>query len=52
VTDNTKLRFCPARPYVLPILPIVLGAAASERKYGPAALGAGLAVSFVAIGVR
>src|SRR5260370_11201211 len=37
-------------PCVLPILPIVLGAAASERKYGPAALGAGLAVSFVAIG--
>jgi cytochrome c biogenesis protein CcdA len=27
-------------PCVLPILPIVLGAAASERKYGPAA-GAG-----------
>ena len=38
-------------PCVLPILPIVLGAAASERKYGPAALGAGLAVSFVAIGL-
>jgi cytochrome c-type biogenesis protein len=38
-------------PCVLPILPIVLGAAASERKYGPAALAAGLAVSFVAIGL-
>jgi cytochrome c-type biogenesis protein len=38
-------------PSVLPILPIVLGAAASERKYGPAALAAGLAVSFVAIGL-
>jgi cytochrome c-type biogenesis protein len=38
-------------PCVLPILPIVLGAAASERKYGPAALAAGLAVSFVAVGL-
>jgi cytochrome c biogenesis protein CcdA len=38
-------------PCVLPILPIVLSAAASERKYGPAALAAGLAVSFVAIGL-
>src|SRR5262249_40423043 len=38
-------------PCVLPILPIVLGAAASERKYGPAALAAGLARSFVAIGL-
>jgi len=38
-------------PCVLPILPIVLGAAASERKYGPAALAAGLAASFVAIGL-
>ena len=38
-------------PCVLPILPIVFGAAASERKYGPAALAAGLTVSFVAIGL-
>src|SRR5215472_15413497 len=38
-------------PCVLPILPIVLSAAASERKYGPAALAAGLAISFVAIGL-
>ncbi|HMA75399.1 MAG TPA: cytochrome c biogenesis CcdA family protein [Xanthobacteraceae bacterium] len=38
-------------PCVLPILPIVLGAAASERKWGPAALAAGLSVSFVAIGL-
>jgi cytochrome c-type biogenesis protein len=38
-------------PCVLPILPIVLGAAASERKYGPAALAAGLALSFVAVGL-
>lgn len=38
-------------PCVLPILPIVLGAAASERKSGPAALAAGLSVSFVVIGL-
>ena len=38
-------------PCVLPILPIILGAAASERKYGPAALAAGLAVSFAAVGL-
>src|SRR5215831_4312553 len=38
-------------PCVLPILPIVLGAAASERKWGPVALAAGLSVSFVAIGL-
>jgi cytochrome c-type biogenesis protein len=38
-------------PCVLPILPIVLGAAASARRYGPAALAAGLALSFVAVGL-
>jgi cytochrome c-type biogenesis protein len=38
-------------PCVLPILPIVLGAAASERRYGPVALAAGLAISFVAVGL-
>jgi cytochrome c-type biogenesis protein len=38
-------------PCVLPILPIVLGAAASEHRLGPAALAAGLAVSFVIIGL-
>ena len=38
-------------PCVLPILPIVLGAAASERKWGPVALAIGLSVSFVAIGL-
>jgi cytochrome c-type biogenesis protein len=38
-------------PCVLPILPIVLGAAASEHRWGPAALAAGLSVSFVAIGL-
>jgi cytochrome c-type biogenesis protein len=36
-------------PCVLPILPLVLGAAASERKYGPVALTAGLAISFVVV---
>jgi cytochrome c-type biogenesis protein len=38
-------------PCVLPLLPIVLGAAASERKWGPAVLAAGLSISFVAIGL-
>ncbi|GEP00171.1 cytochrome c biogenesis CcdA family protein [Methylobacterium haplocladii] len=38
-------------PCVLPLLPLVLGAAASEHRYGPAALAAGLAISFVAIGL-
>ena len=38
-------------PCVLPLLPIVLGAAASEHRLGPAALAAGLAISFTAIGL-
>ena len=38
-------------PCVLPILPLVLGAAASERKYGPIVLAAGLAISFVLVGL-
>jgi cytochrome c-type biogenesis protein len=38
-------------PCVLPLLPIVLGAAASEQKWGPVALAAGLSTSFVAIGL-
>ena len=38
-------------PCVMPLLPLVLGAAASEHKLGPAALAAGLAISFVAIGL-
>lgn len=38
-------------PCVLPILPMVLGAAASQHRLGPAALAAGLAISFVAIGL-
>jgi len=38
-------------PCVLPLLPLVLGAAVSEHRWGPAALAAGLALSFVAIGL-
>jgi cytochrome c-type biogenesis protein len=38
-------------PCVLPIVPIVLGAAAAEQKWGPLALAAGLALSFVVIGL-
>ena len=38
-------------PCVLPLLPIVLGAAAAEHRLGPAALAAGLALSFVVIGL-
>lgn len=37
-------------PCVLPILPIVLAAAASESRLGPLALASGLALSFVMIG--
>ena len=38
-------------PCVLPLLPIVLGAAASEARAGPLALAAGVALSFTAIGL-
>jgi cytochrome c-type biogenesis protein len=38
-------------PSVLSLVPIVLGAAVSEHKYGPAALACGLALSFTAIGM-
>lgn len=38
-------------PCVLPLLPIVLGTAASEHRLGPVALAVGLALSFVAIGI-
>jgi cytochrome c biogenesis protein CcdA len=38
-------------PCVLPILPLVFGAAASEGKWGPVALAIGLSVSFVVIGM-
>lgn len=38
-------------PCVLPLLPLVLGSAQSEHRLGPIALAAGLALSFVAIGL-
>lgn len=38
-------------PCVLPILPIVLGAAVAQHRWGPAALAAGVALSFTGIGL-
>ncbi|MBI3434612.1 MAG: sulfite exporter TauE/SafE family protein [Proteobacteria bacterium] len=38
-------------PCVLPLLPIVLGAAVGEHRFGPAALAAGLALAYVAVGL-
>lgn len=38
-------------PCVLPLVPIVLGAAISEHRFGPVALAAGLAVSFAVLGL-
>ncbi len=38
-------------PCVLPILPIVVAAAVSKHRFGPAALAAGLSVSFVVVGL-
>ena len=38
-------------PCVLPLMPIVLGAALGEHRYGPVALAAGLSLSFVVIGL-
>jgi cytochrome c-type biogenesis protein len=38
-------------PCVLPLLPIVLGTAASDHRLGPLALAAGLSISFVTIGL-
>ena len=38
-------------PCVLPALPIIVGSAASGRRYGPLALAAGLAIAFTVIGV-
>jgi cytochrome c-type biogenesis protein len=38
-------------PCVLPLIPIVLGAAVSEHRWGPAALACGLALSFTTIGI-
>jgi len=38
-------------PCVLPLLPVVLGSAAAEHRLAPAALAAGLALSFTGIGL-
>lgn len=38
-------------PCVLPLIPLVLGAAISEHKLGPIALAGGLALSFAAVGL-
>jgi len=38
-------------PCVLPIAPIVVAAAAAQSRWGPVALAAGLALSFVAVGL-
>jgi cytochrome c biogenesis protein CcdA len=38
-------------PCVLPLIPIVLGTAAGEHRYGPVALAAGLALSFAVVGL-
>lgn len=38
-------------PCVLPIIPIVFGVAASENRFGPVTLAAGLSISFVAAGL-
>lgn len=38
-------------PCVLPLLPMVLGAAVTEHKWGPAALAGGLTVSFTILGL-
>ena len=38
-------------PCVLPLLPLVVGTAVSQHRFGPAALAAGLALSFVMIGL-
>lgn len=38
-------------PCVLPLLPIVLGAAAAEHRWAPAALAAGVALSFTVLGL-
>ncbi|MGE3280046.1 MAG: cytochrome c biogenesis CcdA family protein [Alphaproteobacteria bacterium] len=43
--------FSTLSPCVLPILPLVLGAAVSEHRWGPAALAGGLALSFTVVGL-
>lgn len=38
-------------PCVLPLLPVILGASLTTHRFGPVAMAAGLALSFVAIGM-
>src|SRR3977135_4216260 len=38
-------------PCVLPLLPVILGSAASAHRFGPLALALGLASSFVVVGL-
>jgi cytochrome c biogenesis protein CcdA len=38
-------------PCVLPLIPLVIGAALGEHRFGPVVLAAGLAVSFVVVGL-
>jgi cytochrome c biogenesis protein CcdA len=38
-------------PCVLPLLPLVLGAATTQHRYGPAFLALGVAISFVSLGL-
>jgi len=38
-------------PCVLPLVPIVMGSAQAQHRWGPVALGGGLAVSFTAVGM-
>src|SRR3972149_10106176 len=38
-------------PCVLPLVPIVIGTALGQHRFGPVALAAGLALSFVVIGL-
>lgn len=43
--------FSTLSPCVLPLIPLVLGAAISEHKFGPVALAGGLALSFTTVGL-
>jgi cytochrome c-type biogenesis protein len=38
-------------PCVLPLLPLILGSAVAAHRFGPIALGAGLAISFAGVGL-
>src|SRR5206468_9540968 len=38
-------------PCVLPLLPLVFGAAAARHRYAPVALASGLSISFVVLGL-